>query len=109
LRLFSKIEENVEQFLQSWKLQPQCSERPVITLPFIPGDASEKCSEMFEGKSSSLRPCFGVIPPQDYQHVCETLSSKPGFDVKKAVCTSADAYAAACRSSCVNVKLPESC
>jgi len=100
---------DVQDLAKSWKIENQCRENPVASVSVISSEASAKCTEAFDNKSSSLRPCYGVVPPKDYQTICEKLSAVQGYSVKNAVCTASEGYAKACQLQYAPVELSERC
>lgn len=65
-----QISENTNEFTESWKLNSGCRERPVISLPVITSEASQRCSDAFESRASTLR---YVIVTQIDNHSINTL------------------------------------
>jgi hypothetical protein len=102
--------EQSHEFVATWKLDRQCKEKVIPPRPAVASrNAREQCSNAFEDKYSSLRSCYGLVDPTSFKSVCEALSSEKGYDAKKAVCSSALAYAETCGTSLIRVDIPSFC
>jgi hypothetical protein len=109
-----KIANDVQTFTFAWEVSPFCrgSRNLARTVQTTPGSQVETaCKKFFESGESVLRPCFSVVPVQNYYKRCvsdleqDFSRQKPEAKACKVIQT----YIAECKKAEVELKAPEKC
>ncbi|CAM1325358.1 Uncharacterised protein PB.811, partial [Pycnogonum litorale] len=82
----------IYKFANSWSVSSKCSTVRNLAIRNEPSKDSreyKKCEHIFRSSSSTFRPCFSVVKPDEYMKMC--LSSSPD-----KFCSVAAAYKKAC-------------
>ncbi|XP_071450261.1 apolipophorins-like [Hetaerina americana] len=96
-----KIAQSVDKLANAWKLDSQCSDVAAQTHVH---EHVKQCSDIFAGYSP-MRLCFPIVNPSAFREACDADIAMRSGDA----CKFAAAYAAACRHSGVDVRVPSSC
>ncbi|VDP14001.1 unnamed protein product [Soboliphyme baturini] len=108
---------HLTDFASQWSTNQRCSSamnvapQPATTTP---KELTNKCSNFFEDRWSSLRPCFAIVDPAPYLKTClssgrhrAASTSTDNFNV--TVCNVAAVYVAMCKIRGLNIPLPDMC
>ncbi|XP_070700951.1 uncharacterized protein [Pempheris klunzingeri] len=95
--------ENLDSFLYSWQMKPECLKPPGATGHLLKASASAAgCDFLFSSPDSPLSSCFRVVDPGQFLSVCELSSSR-------APCRLASAFVHLCQRNYIPLHVPVQC
>ncbi|XP_031710756.1 uncharacterized protein LOC116387634 isoform X2 [Anarrhichthys ocellatus] len=95
--------ENMEGFLYSWQMKPDCMKPQGVTEHISKAASSPvSCDFLFSSPASPLSSCFRVVDPGRFLSVCELSSSR-------APCRLASAFVHLCQQNYIPLDVPVRC
>ncbi|XP_068593999.1 uncharacterized protein [Cebidichthys violaceus] len=95
--------ENMEEFLYSWQMKPDCMKPQGVTEHISKAASSPvSCDFLFSSPESPLSSCFRVVDPGRFLSVCELSSSR-------APCRLASAFVHLCQQNYIPLEVPVRC
>jgi len=110
----SKTPTDLQTFANSWEVSKSCptTDNVARTWEATPGRPSfEVCKNLFQNKTSPLRPCFKVVDPTPFMMMCinDVEADVDSVGDKRAVCKAAAMYVHVCKKEEVEVHMPKHC
>lgn len=107
------IAQKVRSFARSWELERGCRTRNIAQDEEISKNSRsyQMCEQIFQNHSSSLRPCFGQVSPDEYFKMClrHMSSQTRRRNPQEALCNVAAAYVKECQHGYVSILMPSVC